>query len=146
METIFILTKNNILAGFCMNDSVKCLSFFKKFRRQSMCGRNVARESEWQRERETEKKQAMITLRGMAEKRFSNVYNYKHFTLLWYIYRCFSPPPTSIPPFYPLPFYDKWNKIKCDISILNRWKKVNNNDDSLDHLYKCKFVFWHKQK
>ena len=29
---------------------------------------------------------------------------------------------------------------------LNRWKKVNNNDDSLDHLYQCKFVLWQKRK
>ena len=49
-----------------------------------------------------EHKQAMITLWGMAEHRFSIVFNKQHFTLLWY---------------------------------------VNNDDCSLDHLFKCKFVF-----
>ena len=32
-------------------------------------------------------KQAIITLRGIAELRFSNVYNYQQFSLLWYL--CF---------------------------------------------------------
>ena len=29
---------------------------------------------------------------------------------------------------------------------LNRWKKVNNNDDSLDRFYKYKFFFDKKKK
>ena len=29
-------------------------------------------------------KQAMVTLRRMAEHRLSNVYNWQHLTLLWY--------------------------------------------------------------
>ena len=33
-----------------------------------------------------EHKQAMITLWGMAEHRFSIVFNKQHFTLLWYFY------------------------------------------------------------
>ena len=61
-------------------------------------------------------KQAMVKLQGMAEHRFSNVYNELHFTLLWYLYKCFSP-------FSPY-----------------QLKKVNNNDGSLAHPYKYKVV------
>ena len=32
------------------------------------------------------------------------------------------------------------------ILILNCRKKVNNHNDSLAHSYKCKFVFWQKEK
>ena len=62
---------------------------------------------------ETEKnKQALKILWGMAEHRFSNVYNYQCLTLVLYLY----------------------------ILKLNRWKKVNNDDDSLASLYKCYFL------
>ena len=30
-------------------------------------------------------KQVMVTLRGMLKHRFSVVFNYQHFTLLWYL-------------------------------------------------------------
>ena len=48
-----------------------------------------------------ESKQAMGLLRGMAEHRFSNVYNLQHFSLLWYLCKCFSSlnPLSSFNPF-----------------------------------------------
>ena len=49
----------------------------------------------------------MTTLRGMAEHRFQNVYNKQHFTLLWYLNKCFFPfSPFSY--FPPLPFNGKF--------------------------------------
>ena len=43
-------------------------------------GRAQRKETDGQKE-----KQAMITLRGMAEQRLSNAYKWQHFTLFWYI-------------------------------------------------------------
>ena len=35
--------------------------------------------------KDLEFQQVMVTLRGMAEHRLSNVHNYQNFTLLWYL-------------------------------------------------------------
>ena len=108
----------------------------------------------------------------MAEHRYSNVYNYQCLTLVLYLYlwNLISPlipfPSYSLSPSYigrqPVNQVENYNshkfltkKIKptlidptpkSHILILNCQKKVNNNEDRLDHLYKCKFIFWQKEK
>ena len=107
----------------------------------------------------------------MAEHSLRNVYNWQH--LLYCGINISASPPFPLFPLSPLryvfPVFN-WNvflftTFGCtipstmkmsipniqimlwqDILILNCRKKVNKNDDSLAHLYKCKFVFWQKEK
>ena len=80
-------------------------------------------------------KQAMVTLGGMVEQRFSN--NLLNFvitnvgSILCHIICC---------------TFKNWNMLWQDILKLICQKKVNNDDDSLACLYKCKFVFDKKKK
>ena len=61
----------------------------------------------------------MITLEGMTEHRFSNVYYYQCLTFVLYLYTWI-----LISPLIPFPSY-----------LLSPSYIVNNDDDTLDHLY-----------
>ena len=72
------------------------------------------------------KEKVMITLRGMAEESYINVFNYQCLTLLLYRYK-------YVDSYFPLiPFLS---------FLLSPSYMVNKYDDSLDRLHKCKFVF-----
>ena len=77
------------------------------------------------------KKQAMITLWGMAEHRFGNVYNYQCLTKVLHLF-------IWILTFPLIPFPSYYFDTKSSKIFL---AKVNNNKGSLPHLYKCTFVF-----
>ena len=93
----------------------------------------------------------MVTLRGIAEHRFSILFNYQSFTLSWYLYQCFFllSPCTPFPPFPP--FQNRWQKSKqwlwqpspfIQISI-----KGNKRQWSIfrDELSRLRLILWSKR-